>query len=164
MHLIVHQVPSVARALAEGPAHAVFASALHCPDIPSIRDIVSAHPGLTQRIAAAFDQGLTVCTLGSAAWFAAASGRCEGRRVALPWYFMGGFGLDFAGIELAEGQPFVDVAAGGDDVCALTATGILPCYGKPSPARGSYPFNEPMMAVAVMLDARCGLTTGGDLR
>lgn len=95
-------------ALAEGPAHAVFASALHCPDIPSIRDIVSAHPGLTQRIATAFDQGLTVCTLGSAAWFAAASGRCEGRRVALPWYFMGGFGLDFAGIELAEGQPFVD--------------------------------------------------------
>ena len=63
-----------------------------------------------------------------------------------------------------QGQPFVDVAAGGDDVCALTATGILPCYGKPSPARGSYPFNEPMMAVAVMLDARCGLTTGGDLR
>ncbi|WP_046238208.1 helix-turn-helix domain-containing protein, partial [Delftia tsuruhatensis] len=38
----------------------------------------------------------------------AAGGRCQGRLVALPWYFMGGFGLDFPGIELAEGQPFVD--------------------------------------------------------
>lgn len=95
-------------AAAEGPAQAVFVSALHCPDIPSIRDIVAAHPTLVRRITTAFDQGLAVCTLGSAAWFAAAGGRCQGRLVALPWYFMGGFGLDFPGIELAEGQPFVD--------------------------------------------------------
>ncbi|MEB5963871.1 GlxA family transcriptional regulator [Comamonas testosteroni] len=95
-------------ALAEGPVQAVFASALHCPDIPSIRDIVATNQTITRRIATAFDQGLAVCTLGSAAWFAAAGGRCQGRRVALPWYFMGGFGLDFPDIELAEGQPFVD--------------------------------------------------------
>lgn len=92
----------------DGPAQALFLSALHCPDIPSIREIVAAHPDLVRRVATAFDQGLAVCTQGSAAWFAAASGRCEGRCVALPWYLMGGFGLDFPGIALAEGQPFVD--------------------------------------------------------
>lgn len=103
------QLPCAAEgAAADGPAQALFLSALHCPDIPSIRETVAAHPALVRRTATAFDQGLTVCTQGGAAWFAAASGRCEGRRVALPWYFMGGFGLDFPGIALAEGQPFVD--------------------------------------------------------
>ncbi|WP_294259217.1 helix-turn-helix domain-containing protein [uncultured Comamonas sp.] len=105
LHAMPHGVEGRA---AEGPVQAVFLSPLHCPDIPSIRDIVATNPTITRRIATAFDQGLAVCTLGSAAWFAAAGGRCQGRRVALPWYFMGGFGLDFPDIELAEGQPFVD--------------------------------------------------------
>ena len=105
LHAMPHGVEGRA---AEGPVQAVFLSPLHCPDIPSIRDIVATNPTITRRIATAFDQGLALCTLGSGAWFAAAGGRCQGRRVALPWYFMGGFGLDFPDIELAEGQPFVD--------------------------------------------------------
>jgi len=90
-----------------GPVRALFLSSLQCPDIPAIREIVSAHGPLVRRTAAAFDQGLQVCTLGSAAWFAAGSGGCKGLSVALPWFYMGGFSLDFPDIALAQGRPLV---------------------------------------------------------
>lgn len=99
-----------------GPVRAIFLSSLHCADIPAIREIVAANKPLVQRTAAAFDQGLQVCTLGSAAWFAAGSGRCQGLSTALPWFYTGGFGLDFPDIAIAQGRPLVQ------DGCWLSAS------------------------------------------
>lgn len=90
----------------EGPATALFIAPLHCPDIPATRLAVGRHPALARRIGVAVDQGLRICTQGSGAWLAARSGRLEGRRVALPWYYIGGFGHDFPGISVTTEQDF----------------------------------------------------------
>lgn len=105
--IAAHMLYGAEGAAVAGPVRAVFLSSLQCPDIPAIRETVAANRPLVRRIAAALDQGLQVCTLGGAAWLAAASGRCQGLSVALPWFYMGGFGLDFPGIALARGRPLV---------------------------------------------------------
>lgn len=88
----------------DGPATAVFIAPLHCPDIPSVRQAAQAHVGLSRRIGVAVDQGQQIVTLGNAAWLAARSQRLSGRRVALPWYCIAGFGHDFPDIPVAEGE------------------------------------------------------------
>ena len=90
----------------EGPATALFIAPLHCPDIPAVRLAVDQYPALARRLGMAVDQGLRICTQGSGAWLAARSGRLDGRRVALPWYYIGGFGHDFPCISIATEQDF----------------------------------------------------------
>lgn len=99
-------LPYVRAGAFEGPATALFIAALHCPDIPSIRIAVGQHPALVRRLGVAVDQGLRICSQGNGTWLAARSGRLEGRCVALPWYYIGGFGHDFPGIAIAPGQDF----------------------------------------------------------
>ena len=99
-------LPYVRAGAFEGPATALFIAALHCPDIPAIRLSVDRYPALARRLGVAVDQGLRICSQGNGTWLAARSGRLEGRSVALPWYYIGGFGHDFPGIAISPGQDF----------------------------------------------------------
>lgn len=92
----------------DGPAQARFVAPLLRPDVPAIRAGVAAHAALSRRLAVALDAGQLVCTLGNAAWFAAASGRLAAGRVCLPWFYMAGFHRDHAGIALAAGEEFCE--------------------------------------------------------
>ena len=56
------------------------------------------------------------------AWLAARSGRLDGRRVALPWYYIGGFGRDFPGISIATAQDFHE---DGPWLSAALSTGMV---------------------------------------
>lgn len=106
----------------EGPATALFIAPLHCPDIPAIRLAVDQYPALARRLGVAVDQGLRICTQGSGAWLAARSGRLDGRCVALPWYYIGGFGRDFPGISIATEQDFHE---DGPWLSAALSTGMV---------------------------------------
>ena len=99
-------LPYVRAGAFDGPATALFIAALHCPDIPAIRHAVGQYPALVRRLGVAVDQGLRICSQGNGTWLAARSGRLEGRSVALPWYYIGGFGHDFPGIAITPGQDF----------------------------------------------------------
>lgn len=88
----------------EGPPTHWLLAPLHTPDIPSIRGVVAAHGPLVRRLAQGVDQGEGLLTLGNGAWLAAATGRLAGRRVALPWYYIAGFGNDHPDIGIAMGQ------------------------------------------------------------
>lgn len=106
----------------EGPATALFIAPLHCPDIPAVRLAVDQNPALARRLGVAVDQGMRICTQGSGAWLAAHSGRLDGRRVALPWYYIGGFGHDFPGISIATAQDFHE---DGPWLSAALSTGMV---------------------------------------
>jgi transcriptional regulator GlxA family with amidase domain len=87
----------------EGPAQALFVPSQHSADVPSLRQQVARHAGLARRLGVALDQGQRVLTLGNGAWWAAASGRLAGRRVALPWYWAAAFHRDHPEILQADG-------------------------------------------------------------
>lgn len=87
----------------EGPAQALFVSSQHSADVPSLRQQVARHAGLARRVGVALDQGQRVLTLGNGAWWAAASGRLAGRRVALPWYWAAALQRDHPEILQADG-------------------------------------------------------------
>ena len=86
----------------DGPAQALFIPSLHAADIPAIRQVVARHPALTRQIGIAVDAGQKLVTLGNGAWLAAQSGRLQGRKASLPWFYMAGFARDFPGIALAQ--------------------------------------------------------------
>lgn len=118
-----------------GPATALLLAPLHCPDIPAVRAATQAHTALVRRIGIAVDQGQQVISVSNGAWLAAASARLDGRRVALPWYYVAGFVRDFPGIEPAPAQSLVqdgpwlsaDVATGSIGIAlALTRQAMGP--------------------------------------
>ncbi|MGQ3066136.1 MAG: hypothetical protein ACT6RM_17665, partial [Sphingopyxis sp.] len=54
------------------------------------------------------DTGRRVCTLGNGAWFATHSGRLDGRRLALAWYYVAGLRRDFPTLTPEAGQGFCE--------------------------------------------------------
>ena len=90
------------------PAAALFIAPLHLADIPAVRQAVRHHAALARRVALMVDTGRRVCTLGNAAWFAARSGRLEGRRLALAWYYIAGLRRDFPTLTPEVGQVFCE--------------------------------------------------------
>lgn len=91
-----------------GAACALFIPSLHVPDIPTVRRLVTQHPGLVRQIGAALDAGHTLLTLGNGAWLAAACGRLNGRQTSLPWFYVMGFARDFPAIGIASAQTVVE--------------------------------------------------------
>ena len=93
-----------ARPRADDPAHAVFIPAIHATDIPAIREVAGRHRALSRQLGMALDMGQTLLTVGSGAWLAAYSGRLNGRRASLPWFYIAGFERDFPAIGHSLGQ------------------------------------------------------------
>lgn len=104
---------------ASGPASALFLAPLHCADIPAVRAAARRHAATSAWVGRAVDQGATVCTQGNSAWLAGYSGRLAHHRVALPWFYIAGFGQDFPDIAVAsEGEwcedgPWISTSASG---------------------------------------------------
>lgn len=96
------------KAWAGPPAHAVFMPSFLAPDIPAIRTVVDRHRALSRQLGIALDAGQTVITVGNGAWLAAHSGRLNGRRASLPWFYIAGFERDFPAIGLSLGQDVSD--------------------------------------------------------
>ena len=90
------------------PAQAVFIPSFHAPDIPAIRAVASRHRALSRQVGIALDAGQKLLTVGNGAWLAAHSGRLNGRRASLPWFYIAGFERDFPGIGLSLGQDLSD--------------------------------------------------------
>ena len=90
------------------PAAALFIAPLHLADIPAVRQAVQCHAALARRAALMVDTGRLVCTMGNGAWFAAQSGRLNGRRLALAWYYVAGLSRDFPTLTLEAGQGFCE--------------------------------------------------------
>lgn len=90
------------------PAAALFIAPLHLADIPALRQAVQRHAALARRAALMVDTGRRVCTLGNGAWFAARSGRLDGHRLALAWYYIAGLRRDFPSLEPEVGQGFCE--------------------------------------------------------
>ncbi|GAA5232904.1 helix-turn-helix domain-containing protein [Verticiella sediminum] len=87
---------------------AMFVTSLHCPDIPSVRTAAERLAPLSVRLGALAERGGKVCLLGSGAWLAARSGRCAGRRLALPWFYVAAFGAEFPEVALDAEQDVVE--------------------------------------------------------
>ncbi len=92
----------------DSPAAALFIAPLHLADIPTLRQAVQRHAALARRAALMVDTGRRVCTLGNGAWFAAHSGRLDGRRLALAWYYVAGLRRDFPTLTPEAGQGFCE--------------------------------------------------------
>ena len=90
------------------PAQAVFIPSFHAPDIPAIRAVAGRHRALSRQVGIALDAGQTLLTVGNGAWLAAHSGRLNGRRASLPWFYIAGFERDFPDIGLSLGQDLSD--------------------------------------------------------
>lgn len=93
---------------AEGPAFAWFIPSFHAADIPAIRSVAARHHALSRQIGIALDAGQKVLTVGNGAWLAAQSGRLQGRRCCLPWFYLAGFERDFPDIGLDAGHDLTD--------------------------------------------------------
>jgi len=93
---------------ADGPALAWFIPSFHAADIPAIRDVASRHRALSRQIGIALDAGHKVLTVGNGAWLAAQSGRLQGRRGCLPWFYLAGFERDFPDVGLDAGHDLTD--------------------------------------------------------
>lgn len=98
-------------------SHACFVPPMHAHNVPGLRDIAARWPALSRHLASAWDAGRTLVTMGSSAWFAARSGRLGGRRMAVPWFCLGGFRSDFPDIVVADAQAI------SADLPLLSATG-----------------------------------------
>lgn len=90
------------------PAAALFVAPLHLADIPALRLAVQRHAALARRAALMVDMGDLVCTVGNGAWFAAHSGRLDGRRLALAWYYVAGLRRDFPDLKPEAGPGFCE--------------------------------------------------------
>lgn len=90
----------------DAPAAALFIAPLHLADLPAVRQAVQRHTVLARRAALMVDTGRLVCTLGNGAWFAARSGRLDGHRLALAWYYIAGLRRDFPTLKPEVGQGF----------------------------------------------------------
>lgn len=107
------------------PRRALFVPSLLARDLPSLRAAIDGLASVTRRIAAAFDAGHLVVSLGAGTWLAARTGRLAGTRVALPWYQSGGFRQDFDGVHVAPGRAWVHdgpllTGAEGETITALS--------------------------------------------
>ena len=85
-----------------------FIPSFHAADIPAIRDVAARHQSLSRQIGIALDAGLKVLTVGNGAWLAAHSGRLQGRRGCLPWFYLAGFERDFPEVGLDAGHDLSD--------------------------------------------------------
>lgn len=70
--------------------------------------MASRHRALSRQIGIALDAGHKVLTVGNGAWLAAQSGRLQGRRCGLPWFYLAGFERDFPDIDLDAGHDLTD--------------------------------------------------------
>ena len=100
--------PVLQEGWAEGPARALYLAPLHSADIPSVRATALKYPALIRQVGHAVDQGVTVCTQGNSAWLAGYCGRLTGRQVALPWFYVAGFGHDFPDIMATQGSDWYE--------------------------------------------------------
>ncbi|MCE1191172.1 MAG: helix-turn-helix domain-containing protein [Acidovorax sp.] len=89
-------------------ARAVFLPSFHATDIPAIRAVAARHSALSRQVGIALDAGHPLLTLGNGAWLAAQSGRLNGRRASLPWFYVAGFERDFPAIGHSLGQDWCD--------------------------------------------------------
>jgi transcriptional regulator GlxA family with amidase domain len=101
-----YMLPAVAPS--DGPAQAWFIPSFHAADIPAIRDLAARHRALSRQIGIALDAGHKVLTVGNGAWLAAQSGRLQGRRGCLPWFYLAGFERDFPAVVLDAGHDLTD--------------------------------------------------------
>ena len=90
------------------PAQALFIPSFHAPDIPAIRTVAGRYRTLSRQLGIALDAGQTLITVGNGAWLAANSGRLNGYKANLPWFYIAGFERDFPGIGLSQGQDVSD--------------------------------------------------------
>ncbi|KRD16753.1 AraC family transcriptional regulator [Acidovorax sp. Root275] len=90
------------------PAHALFIASIHAADIPSIRTVAGRHGALSRQLGIALDAGQKLLTVGNGAWLAAQSGRLNGRKASLPWFYIAGFERDFPEVGLSLGQDLSD--------------------------------------------------------
>lgn len=86
---------------------AVFVPALHTDHIPMLDARVAQLPAHAALVREAIAQEAWVATLGSGAWLVAASGGAAGRRLTLPWMFIGGFKRRFPEVDLLPDQPWL---------------------------------------------------------
>jgi len=96
--------PDAAHPNPEPVTGAVFIPSIHAADIPAIRAVAGRHRPLSRQLAIAVDAGQKLLTVGNGAWLAAHSGRLNGLRASLPWFYVAGFERDFPGIGHSLGQ------------------------------------------------------------
>lgn len=89
-------------------AQAVFIPSIHAADIPAIRTVANRNRALSRQLGIAIDAGQKLLTVGNGAWLAARSGRLNGRKASLPWFYIAGFEQDFPGIGFTLGQDLSD--------------------------------------------------------
>ena len=70
--------------------------------------MAASHQSLSRQIGIALDAGLKVLTVGNGAWLAAHSGRLQGRRGCLPWFYLAGFERDFPNVVLDADHDLTD--------------------------------------------------------
>lgn len=92
----------------QAPARALFIPPIHAPDIPAIRTVAARHQALSRQLGIALDAGHRLLTVGNGAWLAAHSGRLNGRRASLPWFYIAGFERDFPAIGHSLGQDWTE--------------------------------------------------------
>lgn len=93
---------------APASARAVFLPSVHAPDIPAIRTVAARHHTLSRQVGIALDAGHRLLTVGNGAWLAAQSGRLNGRRASLPWFYIAGFERDYPAIGHSLGQDWTE--------------------------------------------------------
>ena len=94
---------------AQAPStRALFIPSIHAPDIPAIRAVAGRHQALSRQLGIALDAGQRLLTVGNGAWLAAQSGRLDGRRASLPWFYIAGFERDFPAIGHSLGHDWTE--------------------------------------------------------
>jgi transcriptional regulator GlxA family with amidase domain len=100
----------------QGVHHAVFLAPMHAADIPSVRQLIQPLGQLAEALGQAVRVGGSIAIVGNSAWLAARTGQANGYRLALPWFFAGGFSNEFSAIASAGGcqqiedGPWISVA------------------------------------------------------
>lgn len=96
-----------ATAPADPARRALLVPHLHTRNVPMLRTMSARLTDWVERIARAIDTGEVVMTLGNGVWCTARSGRLAGRRLTLPWMYLGGFTKDFPDIHIVADAPLV---------------------------------------------------------
>lgn len=101
---------------------AVVVPPMHTRNIPMVRRQAALLPAWAELAGEALDAQAPVLALGNGVWVMARSGRLAGRRLTLPWMYLGGFTKDFPDVRIDAGAPLVRDGA----AWSVTDIGHLP--------------------------------------
>lgn len=92
---------------ADRARRAVVIAPLHVRNIPMLRRLVAQRTAWAGWVGEALAAQVPVLAVSNGLWIAARSGALAGRRVALPWMYLGGFVKDFPDVTVEPEQALV---------------------------------------------------------